>query len=261
MRMAKIVTLKKEGKIATITVDRPDALNALNSDVLTQLKEAADKVSKDKDIYVVIVTGSGEKAFVAGADIKEMLGKTPLDMRKFTILGHEVMNSIANMEKPVIAAVNGYALGGGLELALACDIRIASENAKLGVPEVKLGIFPGFGGTQRLTTVVGKGRAAELVFTGKMIDAKEAESMGLVNRVVPPDQLAKEVDQLAQAIAKNGPIGVRLSKSAINAALETGLYEGLAYERELVSLAFSTEDKEEGMKAFLEKRDPKFKGK
>ncbi|MFQ5910831.1 MAG: enoyl-CoA hydratase-related protein [Thermoplasmata archaeon] len=247
--------------MARITIDRPDALNALNSDVLAQLKVSMEQVKADDDICVVIITGSGDKAFVAGADIKEMLGKTPLEMRNFTILGHEVMSSIAKIERPVIAAVNGYALGGGLELALACDIRIASENAKLGVPEVKLGIFPGFGGTQRLTKIVGKGRAAELVFTGKMIGAKEAESIGLVNEVVPLEELAREVDALAQTIAKNGPIGVRLAKSAINRALETGLDEGLAYERELVSLAFSTEDKEEGMKAFLEKREANFKGK
>lgn len=254
------VDLEKEGRMARITIDRPDALNALNSDVLSQLKDAVDEVKADEDVRVVIITGSGEKAFVAGADIKEMLGKTPLDMRKFTILGHEVMNSIANIEKPVIAAVNGYALGGGLELALACDIRIASENAKLGVPEVKLGIFPGFGGTQRLTKIVGKGRAAELIFTGKMISAKEAVSIGLVNKVVPLEDLIREADAMAQEIAKNGPIGVGLAKSAINRALETGLEDGLAYERELVSLTFSTEDKEEGMKAFLEKREANFKG-
>ncbi|MFQ6128914.1 MAG: enoyl-CoA hydratase/isomerase family protein [Thermoplasmata archaeon] len=259
--MAQFVTIRKEKKIAKITIDRPDALNALNSEVLSQLKKAMEEVKRDEDVSVVIITGSGEKAFVAGADIKGMLGKKPLEMRNFTILGHEAMNSIAKIEKPVIAAVNGYALGGGLELALACDIRIASENAKLGVPEVKLGIFPGFGGTQRLTKIVGKGRAAELVFTGKMIDAKEAEQWGLVNKVVPLDDLEKEVNELAQTIAKNGPVGVRLAKSAINRALETGLNEGLAYERELVSLTFSTDDKEEGMKAFLEKRDPKFEGK
>lgn len=255
------VRRNREKDIGWITLDRPDALNALNSTVLAELKAAAEKMAADEKVSVVIVTGSGEKAFVAGADIKEMLGKTPLQMRAFTMLGHEAMNTIARMEKPVIAAVNGYALGGGLELALACDIRIASENALLGVPEVKLGIFPGFGGTQRLTSVVGKGWAAEMVFTGRMVPATEAYSMGLVNKVVPLKNLRKEVKGLAQAIAKNGPLGVRLAKSAINMALEGSLTDGLAYERELVSLAFSTEDKEEGMKAFLEKREAKFKGK
>ena len=255
------VKRRREKDIGWITIDRPDALNALNLTVLTELRVAADKMAADEKVSVVIVTGSGEKAFVAGADIKEMLGKTPLEMRSFTMLGHEAMNAIARMERPVIAAVNGYALGGGLELALACDIRIASENAMLGVPEVKLGIFPGFGGTQRLTNVVGKGWAAEMVFTGRMVTAEEALSMGLVNKVVPLKDLKKEVKGLAGMIAKNGPIGVRLAKSAINMALEGSLTDGLAYERELVSLAFSTEDKEEGMKAFLEKRKANFKGK
>jgi enoyl-CoA hydratase/carnithine racemase len=255
------VRRRREKDIGWITIDRPDALNALNSIVLKELKRAADRMAADDKVSVVIVTGSGEKAFVAGADIKEMLGKTPLQMRNFTMLGHEAMNTIARMEKPVIAAINGYALGGGLELALACDIRIASENALLGVPEVKLGIFPGFGGTQRLTSVVGKGFAAEMVFTGRMVPAREAHSIGLVNRIVPLEDLRKEVKGLAGMIAKNGPLGVRLAKSAINQALEGGLTDGLAYERELVSLAFSTEDKEEGMKAFLEKREARFKGK
>jgi enoyl-CoA hydratase/carnithine racemase len=255
------VKRRREKDIGWITIDRPDALNALNSNVLKELKGAADKMAADDKVSVVIVTGSGEKAFVAGADIKEMLGKTPLQMRSFTMLGHEAMNTIAKMEKPVIAAINGYALGGGLELALACDIRIASDNALLGVPEVKLGIFPGFGGTQRLTSVVGKGFAAEMVFTGRMVPANEAHSIGLVNRVVPLENLKKEVKGLAGMIAKNGPLGVRLAKSAINQALEGSLTDGLAYERELVSLAFSTEDKEEGMKAFLEKREARFKGK
>lgn len=255
------VRRRREKDIGWITIDRPDALNALNSKVLTELKKAADRMAADEKVSVVIVTGSGQKAFVAGADIKEMLGKTPLQMRSFTMLGHEAMNTIAGMEKPVIAAVNGYALGGGLELALACDIRIASENALLGVPEVKLGIFPGFGGTQRLTSVVGKGFAAEMVFTGRMVPAKEALSMGLVNKVVPLSDLRKDVAALAGTIAQNGPLGVRLAKSAINMALEGSLTDGLAYERELVSLAFSTEDKEEGMRAFLEKRRARFKGK
>lgn len=259
--MSDIVTVEKEDRIAVVTVNRPDALNALNSEVLEGLKKAAENVLQDEEVLVVIVTGAGDKAFVAGADIKEMIGKTPMEMRQFTILGHHVMDMFAKMEKPTIAAVNGFALGGGCELAVACDIRIASDNAKMGVPEVGLGIFPGFGGTQRLTRLIGKGRACELVFTGKMIGAKEAERIGLVNKVVPQAELVKEVLALAKEISGKGPLGVRLAKSAINRALEGGLDDGLAYERELVSLAFSTEDKEEGLKAFMEKRRPKFKGK
>ncbi|MFQ5883916.1 MAG: enoyl-CoA hydratase-related protein [Thermoplasmata archaeon] len=259
--MNDIVTVRKEDKIAIVTVNRPDALNALNSEVLSGLKKAAEDVSQDENILVVIVTGAGEKAFVAGADIKEMIGKTPMQMRQFTMLGHQVMDMFAKMEKPTIAAVNGFALGGGCELAIACDIRLASENAKLGVPEVSLGIFPGFGGTQRLTKLLGKGRACELVFTGKMIKAEEAERIGLVNKVVPQAELMNEAKALATEISSKGPLAVGLAKSAINRALEVGLDDGLAYERELVSLAFSTEDKEEGLKAFMEKRPPEFEGK
>jgi len=228
---------------------------------LKELKSSVEDVAEDESVHAVIITGAGEKAFVAGADIKEMTDKRPLEMRKFTILGHQVMETIESMEKPVIAAVNGYALGGGCELALACDIRIASENAKLGLPEVSLGIFPGFGGTQRLTRLVGKGKACELILTGQMIKAEEAERIGLVNRVVPQSELMDEAMRMAKQIMKNGPVGVKLAKSAINKALETTLHAGLAYERELVSLTFSSDDREEGMRAFLEKREPRFKGK
>ncbi|UCD91887.1 MAG: enoyl-CoA hydratase/isomerase family protein [Methanobacteriota archaeon] len=259
--MSDVVTLEKDGKIAVVTVNRPEALNALNSEVLTGLKEAGEAALQDEDVLVVIVTGAGEKAFVAGADIKEMTGKTPLQMREFTVLGHHVMSLFAKMEKPTIAAVNGFALGGGCELAIACDIRLASDNAKLGVPEVGLGIFPGFGGTQRLTRLLGKGRACELIFTGKMIGAEDAEKIGLVNKVVPQADLMKEAKALAEEISSKGPLALGLAKSAVNGALEAGLDQGLALERELVSLAFSTQDKEEGLKAFIEKRPPEFKGK
>ncbi len=259
--MSDVVTLGKEDGIAVITVNRPEALNALNSDVLEGLKDAAEDALADESVLVVIVTGAGEKAFVAGADIKEMTDKTPMQMREFTILGHHVMDLFAKMEKPTIAAVNGFALGGGCELACACDIRLASENAKIGVPEVNLGIFPGFGGTQRLTRLLGKGRACEMVFTGNMVKAEEAERIGLVNKVYPQAELMKEAKALAKLISSKGPLAVRLAKSSINRALEGGLSDGLAYERELVSLSFSTEDKVEGLNAFIEKRDPKFKGK
>lgn len=259
--MSDVVTLQKEDGIAIITVNRPEALNALNSDVLDGLKNAAEDALADESMLVVIVTGAGEKAFVAGADIKEMTDKTPMQMREFTILGHHVMDLFAKMEKPTIAAVNGFALGGGCELACACDIRLASENAKIGVPEVNLGIFPGFGGTQRLTSLLGKGRACEMVFTGNMIKADEAYRIGLVNKVYPQAELMNEAKALAKLISSKGPLAVRLAKSSINRALEGGLADGLAYERELVSLSFSTEDKVEGLNAFIEKRDPKFKGK
>jgi len=250
-----------KGGIATVWVNRPEALNALNTKVLEELECAFYELEKDDKVGIVILTGSGEKAFVAGADIKEMEGKTPIDMRGFTQLGHRVMRNIENLSKVVIAAVNGFALGGGCELALACDIRIASEKAKLGVPEVNLGIFPGFGGTQRLPRLVGRGKACEFVFTGDMVDANEAHRIGLVNNVVPHDKLMEESVALAKKILEKGPVAIRLAKSSINKALETGLSAGLAYEIEAVSLTFSTEDKKEGLKAFIEKRKPEFKGK
>jgi enoyl-CoA hydratase len=190
-----------------------------------------------------------------------MLNMTPIDMRRFTQQGHRVMGAIENLSKAVIAAVNGYALGGGCELALACDIRIASEKAKLGVPEVNLGIMPGFGGTQRLTRLLGKGKASELVFTGDMVDANEALRIGLVNKVVPREKLLDETYALAKNILGKGPVAIRMAKSSIRNCLDTGLSSGLDYEIEAVSLLFSTEDKSEGLNAFLEKRKPEFKGK
>jgi len=248
-------------RIATVSLNRPDALNALNSKVLSELECAFYEVQKDNDVGIVILTGVGDKAFVAGADIKEMTGKSPMDMREFTVMGHRVMNLIENLDKVVIAAVNGYALGGGCELALACDIRIASEKAKMGVPEVNLGIFPGFGGTQRLPRLVGRGKACELIFTADMIDANEAHRIGLVNKVVTHDKLMEEAYALAKKILTKGPVAIRLAKSSINKGLDTTFCAGLAYEIEAVSLTFSTEDKTEGMKAFVEKRKPEFKGK
>jgi enoyl-CoA hydratase len=249
-----------EDKIARVYVNRPDALNALNGKVLEELECALYDIEKNADIGVVILTGAGEKAFVAGADIKAMIDKTPLEMREFTILGHRVMRHIENMDKVVIASINGYALGGGCELALACDIRVASEKAKLGVPEVNLGIFPGFGGTQRLTLLLGRGKACEMVFTGDMIDSNEALRIGLVNRVVPHEKLSEETTALANKMLEKGPIALKLAKSAINKSLEANLSTGLAYEIEAVSLLFSTKDKREGMSAFVEKRKPDFKG-
>ncbi len=254
------VRLEEEKGLGTLYIDRQEALNALNIDVLSELRDVLKQVEARDDIRVLILTGAGERAFVAGADIKEMLPLTPLETREFASLGHEVTRLLERIEKPVIAAINGYALGGGCELALACDIRIASENARIGLPEVGLGIFPGFGGTQRLTRLLGRGRASELIFTGDPVEAKEAERIGLVNRVVPADRLLEEVKALGRKLTQRGPLGLRLAKNAIHQSQETGLSSGLAYEVEAFSLVHSTEDKVEGLKAFTEKREPTFRG-
>ena len=224
-------------------------------------EKVMDEVGKleDDDIACVIITGEG-KAFVAGADIKEMLGKNPIEARKFTQLGQDVFRDIENMNKPVIAAVNGFALGGGCELALTCDLIIASENAKFGLPEVGLGIHPGFGGTQRLPRLIGKAKAKELIFTGEMLDAKEAQRIGLVNMVTSSERLLEEVKAIASKIATKAPIAIQLAKSAINKGCDMDLNRGLAYEVESVAMTFSTKDSKEGMKAFTERRKPKFKG-
>ena len=256
----KTLRVTREGRTAIITFTRPEAMNALNSKVLSDLKEAVGDLKKDDDVYAVIITGEG-KAFVAGADIKEMMVKDPIEAREFTFLGQSVLRNIENLNKPVIAAVNGVALGGGCELALACDMIIASEKARLGFPEVGLGIHPGFGGTQRLPRLIGKARAKELIFTADILDAKEAERIGLVNRVVAPDQLMKEAHGIAKKITSKAPIAIRLAKSAINKGCEMDLETGLAYEVESVSMTFATKDSKEGMKAFTERRKPEFKGK
>jgi enoyl-CoA hydratase len=254
------VVVEKENNIAVLSINRPKALNALNYDTLTDIKTAVKALSEDDEVAVVIITGAGEKAFVAGADIKEMRNMTPLEARGFMLYGQSVFNIIDNLPKPTIAAVNGFALGGGTELALSCDMILASEKAKFGLPEVTLGIHPGFGGSQRLPRLIGSAKAKELIFTGKMIDAKEAEKVGLVNKVVAPDKLYDEAKALASEILKNGLVAIRLVKSAINAGLDTTLEKGLAYEAETQGLAFSTEDKDEGISAFMEKRKPNFKG-
>jgi enoyl-CoA hydratase/3-hydroxyacyl-CoA dehydrogenase len=253
------VKLEVKDKIATITMNRPQAMNALNEKVLHELKEAIAQVRDDPDARVVIVTGEGP-AFVAGADIPAMMVKSLIEIRDFTQFGHGVLKDIERLEKPVIAAINGFALGGGLELALACDIRLASTDARMGFPEVGLGIFPGMGGTQRTTRLIGKGRACELIFTGDQIGAEEAADMGLVNRAVPPHQLMADARRMATRIARQGPIAVGRAKVTINQALQAGLDAGLAYELEAVTQTFGTEDQDEGMKAFVERRRPEFKG-
>ena len=256
----ELVLLEKTPPLATITINRPKALNALNSKVLKALEEVLDQVNVDDEIRVVIITGSGEKAFVAGADIAEMSEMTPLEGSNFSRLGQLVFKKVEELKKPVIAAVNGFALGGGSELALACDFIYASENAKFGLPEVTLGIMPGFGGTQRLPRLIGKGRAKELIFTGKMISASEAYEIGMVNKVVPLDQLMDAVKEVATQIAKNGPIAVYIAKNLVDVGYDIPLDDGCLMESRSFGMCCSTEDKKEGMKAFLEKRKPVFKG-
>ena len=250
-----------ENGIATITINRPKALNALNLDTVTELKDAIEKIAVDKAVKVVVITGAGEKSFVAGADIKEMATKTPAEGREWGQFGQNVFTEIENMPQPVIAAINGFCLGGGCDLSCACDIRYASENAKFGQPEVGLGITPGFGGTQRLTRVVGRGQAKELIYTGGMIGAEDAKAIGLVNKVVPQEELMPAVLKLAGKIAKNAPVAVQLSKAAINRGINCDVVTGIAYEAEVFGLCFSTNDQKEGMAAFVEKRKPTFEGK
>lgn len=252
------ILLKQEGAIATVTINRPKALNALNQQTLEELLQCFTAISGDSSVRVVIVTGSGEKAFVAGADISSMQALDAMAGKKFGSLGHKVMDTIADIPQPVIAAVNGFALGGGSELALACDMRFASTNAKFGLPEVTLGVIPGFGGTQRLPRLIGKGLASELLFSGNMIDAEEAYRIGLVNRVVDQENLLTACIELAETIAARGPGAVRLCKESVKNGLEMDLKRGCAYEKDLFALCFATEDQKEGMAAFLEKRKANF---
>lgn len=250
-----------ENGIATIAINRPKALNALNLATLTELKDVVEKIAVDKAVQVVIITGAGEKSFVAGADIVEMSTKNAVEGRVWGQVGQNIFTEIENLPQPVIAAVNGFALGGGCELACACDIRYASENAKFGQPEVGLGITPGFGGTQRLTRVVGRGHAKELIYTANIIDAQEALRIGLVNKVVPQAELMDVVMKLAKTITKKAPVAVQLAKAAINRGINCDVVTGISYEAEVFGLCFATADQKEGMKAFIEKRKPTFEGK
>ena len=243
------------------TINRPKAMNALNEKTLLELQDIFVSVAEDVAVKVVILTGSGEKAFVAGADIAAMQPLSALEARQFAKLGHRVMSAIERCPKPVIAAVNGFALGGGCELALGCDIRIVAENARFGQPEVNLGVIPGFGGTQRLARLIGKGRALELILTGEMIDAAEAYRIGLANKVVPLDQLLDTTKKMASAIISKGSYAVQLAKEAVHNGLELDLDRANQYEAELFGLCFATADQKEGMQAFLEKRQAEFKGK
>lgn len=258
--MYETITVEKRGAVAVLTINRPDKLNALNNKVHTEGVAALDELRKDDSVRVIVITGSGEKSFIAGADISEFEGQTPVTQRN-TFHERSLFNSIDTFPKPVIAMVNGFCLGGGNELAMACDIRIASENAKFSQPEINLGIMCGGGGTQRLTRLVGEGRSMEMVLTGDMIDATTAEKFGLVNHVYPADQLETETMKLADKIAEKAPIALQLSKEAVKFASRSNLDEGLRREVDLFAICFSTEDKKEGVAAFLEKRKPVFKGK
>lgn len=250
-----------EDGIGLLTINRPKALNALNEATVTEMKDCVAKIAVNSDIKVLVITGSGDKSFVAGADIKEMAAKNPAEGRAWGIFGQNVFTEIEKLPQPVIAAINGFALGGGCELSCACDFRYASENAKFGQPEVGLGITPGFGGTQRLTRVVGRGYAKELIYTGGMIDAQEAHRIGLVNKVVPQAELMDVVMKVAKKIARNAPVAVQMSKAAINNGVNCDVVTGISYEAEVFGLCFATTDQKEGMGAFVEKRKPAFTGK
>lgn len=252
--------LEVDEGIALLKINRPKVLNALNRETLLELQQALKEVEGRGDVHVVVLTGEGEKSFVAGADVAEMKDMTPREALAFSRLGHTTLGMIENFRTPIIAAVNGYALGGGLEIALACDFIYAAEGAKLGVPEVTLGIFPGFGGTQRLARLIGKARAKELILTGEMVDAQVALNMGVVNKVFPDDKLLEEVKKTARRIAQNGPVAVTMAKESVNAGYDLGTEEGEAIEITAWANCFATSDQKEGMGAFLEKRKPQFKG-
>jgi enoyl-CoA hydratase len=253
--------IEKKDNIAIVKINRPDKMNALNSQTMSEIKSAFTELKSDSGTFVVIITGSGEKAFVAGADIAELHKLDVITGKTFAENGQDIFNLIENLDKPVIAAVNGFALGGGCELALACHIRVASENAKFGQPEVNLGIIPGYGGTQRLTRLINSGRAMEYILTGDMIDANEALRLGLVNKVYPQAELMNKTLEMAGKIVAKGQQAIRLSVKAVNIVDEVSGKEGLNYEASLFSLACGTEDFKEGTKAFLEKRKPDFRNK
>ena len=247
------IVYEQNGAVGKITISREKALNALNSQVLDELNATLDAVNLDK-VRCLIITGAGAKSFVAGADISEMVNATPAEGRKMGLLAKEAFLKLETMPQVTIAAVNGYALGGGCEISMACDIRVASDNAKFGQPETGLGILPGFGGTQRLPRLVGKGRAKELIFTCDQIDAQEAYRIGLANKVVPQEELLDTCKAMAKKIMSKGSYAVSLAKQAINTGMDTDLASGLTLEANLFGLSFSTDDKKEGMTAFLEKR-------
>ncbi|MEO0184988.1 MAG: enoyl-CoA hydratase-related protein [candidate division WOR-3 bacterium] len=252
----KNIIVEVADKIAVLKVNRPDVLNAVNTETILEIESAMKEFNDNKEVRVVIITGEG-KSFVSGSDISRLAQMDSLAAREYSQIGQRVLSFIENMEKPVIAAVNGYALGSGCEIAMACDIRIASEKAKFGQPEVKLGLIPGHAGTQRLARLVGIGKAKELIFTGDLIDAQEAYNIGLVNKVVPADNLLEETKNIAKKIIENaGPNAVKIAKTVLNRGIDANLQTANSYETEAFSILFSTEEAKEGMKAFLEKRKP-----
>jgi enoyl-CoA hydratase len=255
------LTFEKKNQIAYLTINRPKVLNALNMATMEEIRQAFAAAKEDAEVRVVILTGAGEKAFVAGADIGELSAHNPVSAKEYTHKGQAIIDAIENLGKPTIACINGFALGGGCELAMACTMRLASENAKLGQPEVKLGLIPGYGGTQRLSRLVGKGIAMQLVLTGEMITAAEAHRIGLVNEVVPAGELIARAEAIAAKIIANAPLAVQYAMEAVNHGLDLPLAEGLYLEATLFGVCCSTEDKNEGTKAFLEKRAAQFKGK
>jgi len=250
----------KEG-VATITINRPKVLNVLNAETMRELDDAFSDLSDNANVRAVIITGAGERAFSAGADVNELAALTSVEAKQFMNRGQAVLDKIENLGKPTLAAINGYAVGGGLELAMACTLRVASQNAKLGQPEINLGIIPGYGGTQRLPRLVGKAKAMEMILTGEMIDAAEAHSLGLVNRVTPAQELMPAATKLMKTILSRGPLAVAYALEAINKGLQMPLAEAIAFEGNLAGVLFNSEDRVEGCRAFLEKRAPEFRGK
>ena len=252
---------KLENKICTLTINRPDQYNALNRDVLNELDSKLDSIMEENDCRVIILTGEGDKAFIAGADIQEMQKMNANQAQEFSKMGQDLTVKIEESRIPIIAAVNGFALGGGCEFAMACHIRYASENAVFGQPEVSLGLIAGWGGTQRLPRLIGKGKAMQILLSGENIKAEEAHFMGLVSKVVPIDELIPSVEKLARSIIKNAPIAITATINAVNKGESNSLHEGLLKEQTEFSKLFKTEDTREGLLAFIEKRSPKFKGK
>ena len=253
--------IERDGAVAILTVNRPKVLNALNTQTLDELRRAILELKHDEAVRAVILTGAGEKSFVAGADINELATQTPTGGREHAVRGQHVLDLIEQMGKPVIAAINGYALGGGCELAMACTIRIAADTARLGQPEINLGLIPGYAGTQRLARIVGKGRALDLLLTGDQIGAPEALRLGLVNRVVPAAELMTEAKKLAASLAAKAPVAIRYILEAVNKGVEMPFAQAQIFEATLFGLVASTKDMREGTAAFLEKRKPEFTGK
>jgi enoyl-CoA hydratase len=259
MSSYETLLIERRERVAVITINRPQKLNALNIQTRAEGAAALEELREDESVRVVVITGAGEKAFVAGADIAEFEGRTAVSQRD-VMTARSLFTAVDTFPKPVIAMINGFCLGGGCELALSCDIRVASETARFGQPEINLGIIPGGGGTQRLTRLVGEGKAMELILTGDMIDAQSAYNLGLVNLVVPAADLEAKTMEMANRIAEKSPVALRMAKEAVKTAARANLDEGLRREIDLFALTFSSQDKDEGVRAFLEKRKPDFKG-